>query len=85
MIRVLYVRPSTYFLYRLFDKRRRLLYIGTGDFGRIRSHHGNAQWFEQVVTIKLERFASRPQAREAERLAIIRERPVWNKQHNSTV
>lgn len=67
-------------LYRHFDARGRLLYVGisTCTFVRFTQHRTRAQWFDDVVTVTIERYPTNAEAREAERMAIKNERPLFN-------
>lgn len=70
-------------LYRFYDKRGRLLYIGIAlEFlGRWRKHR-KRDWWPQVARMEIEPHPSRIAALAAERAAIIAERPRHNIQHN---
>lgn len=70
-------------LYRLFDRRDVLLYIGiANNYGRrMEQHIRSKPWWPDVATTKIERFATRELALDAEREAIGRERPRYNVQH----
>lgn len=75
-------RPS--FLYRLFGADGVLLYVGvTRNLSqRLGAHERDrpaGQW-EQVADMSVEVFTDRYAAEDAERTAIIRERPAWNVQ-----
>jgi hypothetical protein len=66
-------------LYRMFDERDRLLYIGmTGDFGKRLGEHSVKRWFPLVERITLEWLPNKAAARVAERRAIGTERPRYN-------
>lgn len=69
-------------LYRAYDDRDRLLYVGIsdGEFLRLAQHAASAPWTVYAVTIRLERFPLRSLAEAAEREAIATEDPVWNYQ-----
>jgi hypothetical protein len=68
-------------LYRAFDVRRRLIYVGISDgpLLRFNAHTGAAAWAQYAEVITLERFASRGIAAAAELAAIRDEDPVFNK------
>lgn len=70
--------PTT--LYRLFSQGGDLLYVGiTGDPGRRLGQHADEKpWWPAVSTIRLEHFADRASAAEAERRAIRTELPAHN-------
>lgn len=71
-------------LYRFFDADERLLYIGIADNvgSRIKQHLADKPWWRTVATIKVEEYATRPEALEAERQAIRSERHLFNIVHN---
>lgn len=70
-------------LYRLYGADG-LLYIGIARSiaTRLGQHAASKDWFDQVTTIVLERFDTRERAAEAERSAIIEEKPSHNIVHN---
>jgi predicted GIY-YIG superfamily endonuclease len=76
--------PSTYHLYRHFDKAGTLLYIGVtlDPLRRTIAHRTRAHWWAEVATITLERYADRRTALEAEVAAIKAERPTHNVHKN---
>lgn len=47
------------------------------------THMRGAGWKGEITRVDIERFASRSTAIEAERLAIVTERPAWNVQHSN--
>lgn len=67
-------------LYRFFDERESLLYVGiTCNPGtRIGKHRQEKDWWNAVAHIDMERYPSRESVLEAEREAIKRERPLYN-------
>jgi hypothetical protein len=67
-------------LYRAYDDRDRLLYVGIsdGEFIRLAQHAASAPWTVYAVKIILQRYTLRTDAEEAERQAILGEDPVWN-------
>lgn len=69
-------------LYRAYDDRDRLLYVGIsdGEFIRLAQHSASAPWTVHAVRILLERYTLRADAEDAERRAIAAEDPVWNVQ-----
>lgn len=73
-------------LYRHFDGDGTLLYVGTTWNPLVRSskHQTKSQWFHDVATITIEWFPSESTARDAESLAIVRERPKHNKTYSQT-
>jgi excinuclease UvrABC nuclease subunit len=69
-------------LYRFYDAENRLLYVGVAlnFIHRLAYHmckHHN-DWCELADTVKLQRFASREEALDAEEVAIRDERPMYN-------
>lgn len=69
-------------LYRAYDDRDRLLYVGIsdGEFIRLAQHAAAAPWTVYTVRITLTRYPLRADAEAAERAAILGEDPVWNYQ-----
>lgn len=72
-------------LYRFFGLNDELLYIGiTFDPPmRFRQHSTDKPWWAEVSRIGIETFPSRRAVLEAERRAIITERPRWNITYNA--
>lgn len=70
-------------LYRLHDTDGRLLYVGiAGNPGRrFEQHADDKPWWSEVARIDLRHFDDRGVALQAEKEAIIVERPVHNKMH----
>lgn len=75
---------SPHVLYRLSSTSGVLLYVGITDRGPKRwvEHARSKTWFGQVARFEIERFDSREDAAEAERLAIELGRPLYNVVHN---
>jgi excinuclease UvrABC nuclease subunit len=69
-----------HYLYRHFDKDDRLLYVGVSlrALQRLAQHRNHAHWFEQICRVEMEQFATRQGALAAERVAIEREKPLYN-------
>lgn len=67
-------------LYRHFDDAGRLLYVGVSlsALFRLLQHHSTAHWGEEIVTVTIERFATRAEVLRAEREAIENESPLYN-------
>lgn len=67
-------------LYRLFDARRRLLYVGiTNDLDRrLRGHRFGKSWWPEVTSWTTQEFSARELALEAEAQAIRLEHPAYN-------
>lgn len=76
--------PATTDLYRYFDADGRLLYIGISLHAakRAAEHRAGKDWWNDVATMTIEKFATREAALEAERVAIIAEGPLHNVVHN---
>lgn len=71
-------------VYRYFDSRGVLIYVGITNQGTARNfqHVAHAEWWPFVAEQKVEHFPSRAAA-EAKEKALIREfRPPFNRQHN---
>lgn len=77
---------ETYRLYRYFDSRRRLLYVGiSGDLARRNSSHiSRSKWMQFTAASRVEPYATLEDLKAAERVAIEAEHPIFNKLHNST-
>lgn len=67
-------------LYRHFDPDGRLLYVGMSlsPIARLRQHIDASSWAERIATVKVQWFATREEAHEAERDAIRAEDPAHN-------
>jgi len=74
----------TCFLYRHFDAKGDLLYVGMSlhVWSRQWKHFQEAEWANTIYQIVIEPFASREELIEAEALAIKTEYPRHNKTHN---
>lgn len=74
----------TWTLYRFYDAADALLYVGITGAPRKRwqTHSGLKSWWPDVVTVTVEHHPDRGSVLEAERLAIITERPRHNVVHN---
>lgn len=69
-------------LYRHFDKRRQLLYVGiSADALKRAADHGQKPWGHLIVKITVEHFPTRAEAEAAEKAAIIAEAPRFNITH----
>lgn len=77
---------SPYRLYRYFDARDLLLYIGiSGQLGkRNGAHISRSKWMQFTARFAVEPRDSLEEVKDAERLAIEAEHPVFNQQHNNT-
>jgi hypothetical protein len=67
-------------LYRHFDKDGNLLYVGISlsAMGRLVSHKREANWFDDIASVTIEKFKTRSAAEKAERKAIQNENPKHN-------
>lgn len=65
-------------VYRMFDAKGTLLYIGMTGHARRFDEHGVKRWFPAVATITLEWHDTEASARVAEKRAIQAERPRYN-------
>lgn len=74
-------RAGSWTLYRLFDGRAVLLYIGYSHRpgARMSDHEATASWWPQVRSLSFETYPTRAAARLAEEAAIKAEHPVHNK------
>jgi hypothetical protein len=72
-------------LYRFFDDAGELLYVGItmNPAARWKQHQGDKHWWTEVANITVEPHANRKMVLEAERLAIITEKPRYNIVHNT--
>lgn len=71
-------------LYRHYDEFGRLLYVGVSLSSVIRlwQHRENCEWSHLISTITIERYATRRDALEAEKTAIKKEQPYFNRVHS---
>lgn len=69
-------------LYRHFDVKDRLLYVGIAlkPFNRL-ADHVQSYWHKNISKVTLQHFASKSEALFAERIAIAHECPVHNVMH----
>lgn len=76
---------QTHALYRFYDTTGTLLYVGiTADPGaRWRKHAHGKPWWHEITQITIETHPTRAAVLEAERAAIITEKPRHNIVHNS--
>ncbi|HMG63535.1 MAG TPA: hypothetical protein VK599_11350, partial [Streptosporangiaceae bacterium] len=60
------------------------VYIGSAvaALKRLKQHEQSSPWWPEVAGTRHEHFPTVPDARAAERLAIIAEKPLYNKAHN---
>jgi hypothetical protein len=71
-------------LYRHFDARGRLLYVGISlnALSRLAEHSVNAKWYPNIVSVTLDHYPTVMEARAAERFAIVHEMPLHNVCHS---
>lgn len=71
-------------LYRFYDADDRLLYIGISERGpeRWKAHRKDKPWWGELARTTTEHYETRAEALEAERAAIIAEKPLHNVVHN---
>ena len=72
-------------LYRLFDHAGRLIYIGisTDPSKRLERHKSTQPWADEIARLQVGQvFEARDAAEEAEKIAIQRESPTYNKVHS---
>lgn len=74
-------------VYRFFNSRGQLLYVGvTKNLGARCSNHCTKPWWPEVAFVSIDNmFKSRKQAEFFEKQAIEREHPVYNCMHNVAV
>jgi len=68
-------------LYRHFDKDGQLLYVGIsfGAIARLQAHKRDADWFDNIARVEIQKFRTMEAAKKAERKAIQREKPIHNR------
>ena len=74
-------------LYRHFDKNGILLYIGISMnlFARLKAHQKQSHWFNLIDRIEIKHFETREEVLMAEKLAIQKERPLYNKIYREAI
>ncbi len=74
-------KQPPHYLYRLFDERDRLLYVGESWSApsRAKQHRSGQQWWDQVRRMTVEVYSSRETALAAEAEAIRTEKPRYNR------
>lgn len=79
-------RPGTSYtvVYDFYDNRGTLLYIGitSSPERRFASHEANSTWMEFATTYRVTRFATRDDAKSAEKAWIETCRPLFNVEYN---
>lgn len=76
-------RRTLNILYRFYDEADQLIYVGatTNPAVRFQEHSHHQPWWDEVATIRLERFDSRKKLMAAEAAAIAEEGPRHNTIH----
>ena len=76
---------SACFLYRHFDGKDRLLYVGVSlnVIKRSIQHRSYTHWYSKIRRMEMKPFKTREEALAAEQEAILRENPLYNLQHPS--
>lgn len=76
----------SHYVYRLYCVEQ-LLYVGSSSNPdmRIKCHRNEKAWPELITHSDAEEFETRAEALEAERLAIVAERPKYNVTHGAAV
>lgn len=76
---------QTHALYRFYGSGGTLLYIGITNSipTRLKQHHRDKEWWLGVSEIRVEHYPTREAVEEAERRAIIAEKPLYNDVHNA--
>jgi len=74
------MRSKTTLLYKLFDEKGELLYVGiTGDWEtRRKAHKATKSWFNQIARVEFEQCAGAQAAAEREVIVIAQDAPVYN-------
>ncbi len=72
---------STTTLYRMFDTKGRLLYVGISKspFERLGQHRAGKEWWTEIASVTMTHYPARPDALEAEAAAITAECPIYNR------
>jgi predicted DNA-binding transcriptional regulator AlpA len=75
--------PGTVQLYRHFDKDGVLLYVGISlsAIARLAEHRNTSHWFWSIAKTEVAAYATRASALKAERITILREKPLHNVIH----
>jgi hypothetical protein len=73
-------RDNPNVLYRMFDADNNLLYVGItfNPQSRFTSHRRDKDWWRDIARISLSHYECRVDLAEAERQAILEERPLYN-------
>lgn len=78
-----YAFRDIYILYRCFNKKDELLYVGKTlrPAYRFSEHKRDKHWWSKVVKIKLQHFKDSKELAKAETKAIKKEKPIYNSKH----
>ena len=73
---------TAYYVYRVYDGDRRLIYVGQTRhlMGRLSAHQATSWWAPQAAKVKAQVVTGQSEARLAELEAIRSEKPRWNMQ-----
>jgi excinuclease UvrABC nuclease subunit len=76
--------PERTALYRLYDDKGRLLYVGISTYPdeRFKQHAGDKLWWHHVARHEIAWLDSRVEALKAEATAMTEERPLYNGYHH---
>lgn len=68
------------YLYRHFDANGVLLYVGVSvnALKRLSQHRDNSHWFDAIASVTIQKYETREQVLDAEREAVINEKPLHN-------
>ena len=71
-------------VYRHYGIDGQLLYVGTTitAFGRLRRHIDTSRWKAEIAQVEITHYATKEEARDAEKHAIQSEHPLFNVRHN---
>lgn len=77
-------QTGRHMVYKLYDARGDLLYIGITDRGPVRlaEHYRHKPWFGDVMRVEFERYETRTDSEDRERILIRKHGPRYNIQHN---
>lgn len=80
------VSTRSCFLYRQFNSRDELLYVGisVNPFSRL-DNHKRSSWFEEIAKVTIEKFPNRILAIKAESMAIDSEKPMYNQMNGTRI
>jgi predicted GIY-YIG superfamily endonuclease len=78
------LEPSNQTLYRFFNAKNELLYVGitNNPFNRFSGHSKDKEWFKEITHSTLEHYPNRLAVDRAETMAIKSEKPKYNRAKN---